>query len=67
MSRYVVTFFKNLVDSDGHPFKAPQERIELASSSPQQAVEVAIERFIGSRHVGDWTIHADSLELSGKA
>ena len=66
MSHYVVTFFKNLVDSDGHPFKVAQEQIELAGDSPQAAVEAAIDRFTGTRHVHDWTIHADSFELAAR-
>ena len=64
MSRYVVTFFKQLVDSTGHPAKVPQEEIELVGASPQEAVEVAKERFANARHVRDWTIHADSFELT---
>ena len=66
MSHYVVTFFKNLVDSDGHPFKTVQEEIELACDSPQAAVEAAIGRFTDARHVHDWTIHADSFELAAR-
>jgi hypothetical protein len=66
MSHYVVTFFKQLVDSNGHPFKAPQQEIELVGDNPQQVVELAKERFAGARRVCDWTIHADSFELSAR-
>jgi hypothetical protein len=64
MNHYVVTFFKNLVDSEGHPFKTTQAEIELCGCTPEQAVEQAIERFVEARHVCDWTLHADSLVLS---
>jgi hypothetical protein len=67
MNRYVITFFKRLVDSEGHPFKTTQAEIELDDSSPQQAVEHAIERFAEARHVHDWTLHADSLEISPRS
>jgi len=67
MSSYIITFFKHLVDSNGHSYKAAQEQIELAGDSPQQAIETAIRRFADARHVRDWTIHADSFELSAKA
>ena len=67
MSSYVITFFKHLVDSNGHSYKAAQEQIELAGGSPQQAVETAIKQFAGARHICDWTLHADSFELSAKA
>jgi hypothetical protein len=64
MIRYVVTFFKQLVDSTGHPFKASQEQIELVGDNRQEAVEAAKERFADTRHVRDWTLQADSFELS---
>ena len=64
MSHYVITFFKNLVDSEGHPFKTTQAEIELCDCTRQQALERAIERFVEARHVHDWTLHADSLVVS---
>jgi len=64
MSHYVITFFKNLVDSEGHPFKTTQARIELDDSTPQQAIERAVVKFAEARHLRDWTLHADSFELS---
>jgi hypothetical protein len=64
MNHYVVTFFKHLVDSEGHPFKTTQAEIELHGSSRQQAIERAIEQFAEARHLPDWTLHADGLELS---
>jgi hypothetical protein len=66
MSRYVVTFFKHLVDSEGRPFKTTQAKVELDSGSPQQAVARAVARFAEARHVHDWTLHADGLELSAR-
>ena len=66
MNHYVITFFKNLVDSEGHPFRTTQAQIELDGGSPQQAVERAIERFAEARHLRDWTLHADGLELSAR-
>ena len=66
MNRYVITFFKHLVDSEGHRFKTTQAQIELDDSSPQQAIERAIEQFAEARHVHDWTLHADSLEVSAR-
>jgi hypothetical protein len=67
MSKYVITFFKNLVDSEGHPFKTTQAEIELDSNTPQQAVECATTRFAEARHVHDWTLHADGLEIAARS
>jgi hypothetical protein len=32
MSAYYVSFFKNLVSSDGHPFKCLQQRIDVSDA-----------------------------------
>ena len=50
MSRYVVTFLKDVLDSNGHQFKAPQENIEIHAATPEQAVATAELRFAHMRH-----------------
>jgi hypothetical protein len=64
MSRYLVTFFKNLLSSDGHSFKCPQESIEIRrAKSVDRAVEAAARRYERRCRLPDWTVHADGLEL----
>jgi hypothetical protein len=42
MSAYYVSFFKNLLSSDGHPFKCLQRRIDVTDAeSAAQAAESA--------------------------
>ena len=42
MSAYHVSFFKNLVSSDGHPFKCLQQRIDVSDAeSAAEAKESA--------------------------
>jgi hypothetical protein len=65
MSTYHVSFFKNLLSSDGHPFKCLQRRIDVTDAeSAAQAAESAsraFEAFYGC----PWKLHADSIEING--
>jgi hypothetical protein len=46
MSTYHVSFFKNLLSSDGHPFKCLQRRIKVSDvESAAQAGESASRTF----------------------
>jgi len=63
MTTYRVKFFKNLVSSDGHPFKCLQKVVDIRrSKSPERAVEAAKHRFRRAGHLADWKLHADTLE-----
>jgi hypothetical protein len=62
MSAYHVSFFKNLLSSDGHPFKCLQRRIDVSDAeSTAQAAESAsrAEALYGC----PWKLHADSIEV----
>ena len=63
MSAYHVSFFKTLLNSDGHPFKCLQQRISIGDAeSSAQAVEAAsneLEALYGCL----WKLHADSIEV----
>src|SRR6266511_4580652 len=44
MSTYHVSFFKNLLSSDGHQFKCLQQRIDISDAeSSAQAAEVCVQ------------------------
>ncbi len=64
MSRYRVSFFKDLISSDGHPFKCIQKVVEIQHArSPDRAVKAAELRYERFHRVHDWTLHSDCLEL----
>lgn len=64
MSCYRVTFFKNLLSSDGHPFKCIQRAIDIRHArNADRAVEAAELRYGRLHRVHDWTLYADFLEL----
>jgi hypothetical protein len=69
MACYRVSFFKDLVSSDGHPFKCIQKIIEIRHArSPERAVKCAQLRYERLDRVHDWTLHSDclGLEIDGK-
>jgi len=64
MSCYRVTFFKNLLSSDGHPFKCIQRAIDIRHArNADRAVEAAELWYERVHRVHEWTLHADFLEL----
>ncbi len=65
MADYRVSFFKNLVSSDGHRFKCLQCEIEVRdSASPAQAIETASREFELRHGLRNWKCHADLVEVA---
>ena len=63
MSTYYVSFFKNLLSSDRHPFKCLQRRIDITDAeSAAQAAESASRAF-EALYGCPWKLHADSIEV----
>jgi hypothetical protein len=64
MSQFRITFYKNLVSSNGHPYKCLQQSIIIRQAkSIDRAVRAAEHRYERMRRLPAWTLHADSLEL----
>ena len=64
MSTYHVTFFKNLLSSDGHPFKCLQRRIDVTDAeSAAQAAESASRAF-EALYGCPWKLHANLIEIN---
>ena len=61
---YRVSFFKNLLSTDGHQFRCLQQSIVIRRArSDARAVEAAKRRFERLCHVADWRLYADGVEL----
>ncbi len=56
---YRVSFFKKLVDSNGHPVDACQGIVEVHSPDPESAVHGARRKFATLAKVNDWSLRAD--------
>lgn len=64
MTSYRVTFFKNLINSNGHPFKCPRDTIEIRRARDlDRAFQAAERRYERAKKIGNWTLHADVAEL----
>jgi hypothetical protein len=64
MTSYRVTFFKNLVSSNGHQFTCPQGTIEiLRARNYHRAFQAAERRYERAKKIANWTLYADFAEL----
>ena len=64
MATYRVTFFKDLLSSDGHKFKCPQATIEIRNArNIERAIRAAERRFERLQSPRDWKLHADYFEV----
>jgi hypothetical protein len=57
MTRYRVSFYKDLLNSDGHSFKCLQRQVDVESEGPSQAM-VAAERLVDNER-----LNADCIEV----
>jgi hypothetical protein len=65
MADYRISFFKNLVSSNGHRFKCLQGQIDICGSAgPAEAVEAASREFELRHGLSDWRFHADLVEIA---
>jgi hypothetical protein len=62
MPAYQVSFFKNLLSSNGRACKCPQQVITVDARSPQAALDAAKQQFERRRSIPDWRLHADVAE-----
>ncbi len=64
MTRYLVRFYKNLLSSDGHPFKCLQTQIDIKDAKdPAQAGRLASHVFEADHKIPEWQLHADTCEV----
>ena len=63
MSAYHVSFFKNLVSSDGHPFKCLQRRIDVSDAESAEEATESASRAFETLYGCPWHLHADSIEV----
>jgi len=57
MTLYRVSFYKDLLNSDGHSFKCLQRQVDVESEGPSQAM-VAAERLVDNER-----LNADCIEV----
>lgn len=62
MPTYKITFFKNLLSSDGHSFRCPQQVFTTTAQNSNEAVKAAKQKFACQWNIRDWRQHADECE-----
>jgi hypothetical protein len=62
MRRFNVNFFKEILSSDGHPFKCLQRTLDVVAENEKRAVEQAKLKFEKETHVR-WSCQADTCEV----
>jgi hypothetical protein len=58
MNHYRISFYKTLLNSDGHSFKCLQRQVDVQSDSPSQAMMLA------ERVVDNERLNADCIEVT---
>jgi hypothetical protein len=64
MSHYRVSYFKNLLSSDGHQFKCLQQQFDLPNVvDAEEATRTAESRFESLHGIHSLKIFADAIEV----
>ncbi len=63
MLSFDVRFIKTVCDDTGHEHRACQAAFSVQARSLTEAVKQAEADFCRQKHVCDWTIFADAVEL----
>jgi hypothetical protein len=66
MVHYNVSFFRDLLSSDGHAFKCVQRVIAVDADSPDEAINAAKQPFEDRRSIGDRSLYAEAVECEIK-
>ena len=63
MSRYVVRFMKDVLGANGRQTEICQCCLEIDAANEGQAAELAKTRFCQAEALGDWSLHADRIQI----
>jgi hypothetical protein len=63
MSRFIGRFYKHVLGENGRFGDICQGTVELDAADERQAREAAKEKFCHIHGAGDWTLHADRIEV----
>jgi hypothetical protein len=63
MPTFEIKYIKKLCDDSGHEHEACQSVTRVEAPTAHEALRLAEAEVCGSRHLADWTIFADAIEL----
>ncbi|MGY3614348.1 hypothetical protein [Bradyrhizobium sp. Ai1a-2] len=63
MSRFVVSFMKDVLGDNGREREVCQSSLEVNASNEGQAAEMAKQKFCEAQALCDWSLHADRIRI----
>jgi hypothetical protein len=63
MSRFVVSFMKDVLGDNGREREVCQSSLEVTALNEGQAAEMAKQRFCEAQALCDWSLHADRIRI----
>jgi hypothetical protein len=63
MSRFVVSFMKDVLGDNGRQIEICQKTLEVDALSEGEATELAKQRFCKAERLCEWSLHADRIQI----
>jgi hypothetical protein len=63
MSRYVVSFMKDVLGDNGRQIEVCQSTLEVDAPSECEARELAKQKFCKAERLCEWSLHADRINI----
>jgi hypothetical protein len=63
MSRYVVSFMKDVLGDNGRQIEICQKTVEIDAPSEGEATELAKQKFCKAERLCEWSLHADRINI----
>ncbi len=63
MSRFVVSFMKDVLGDNGRQIEVCQKTLEVDAPNEGQATELAKQKFCKAEGLCEWSLHADRIEV----
>ena len=63
MSRFVISFMKDVLGGNGREIEICQSTLEIDAPSESEARELAKQRFCQAERLCEWSPHADRINI----
>ncbi len=63
MSRYVVSFMKDVLGDNGRHIEVCQSTVEIDAPNEGEARELAKQKFCKAERLCEWSLHADRINV----
>jgi hypothetical protein len=63
MSRFVISFMKDVLGGNGRQIEICQSTLEVDASSESEARELAKQKFCKAERLCEWSLHADRINI----